>query len=264
LSPFAVAGAQPVSAAAPPREKARRSPYVLAALTVLGVGALVWLQSSQRPVPSAEPQVTAALVAQRPQASVRCDRPLPPGSIRLPSGSTWPVERLCEAEASIARRAELSAALADANANAQAALEPPHPYYSVVVQAAPAQPTVQLKHASRARITVQLTGATCSAIAGVLLREAGSGGHLLGAAAERDIQNPCQRYVDLPFAHYGKRIAFQLEPSSYTASEVTFNGERIVVPVQELGSAPSKPRPSAKPPRPRPPRDCLPPAEFCR
>jgi serine/threonine protein kinase len=274
LSPFSRSGVSAANPPTPRRAPSRALVLSFAALVLLGAtGWAFWQRSvSQRAVASSGPTTAALQPAARWQLAVHCDLPLPPGNVRwVPeAGSTalgWsgPVERLCEAEASAERRAELLAAFGDATAPTEMGLEPRHPFYSVALQRVQDHLSVQLHRAARARIPLDLKGADCRAIDNVLVRKAGAGGRLLGAAAAPiSDANPCERVVELPFEDYGKRIGFQLEPAGYSASDADFQGERVSVNVQALATPPAKMQ-AGKSPRHNPAvSDCLPPKEFCR
>ncbi len=274
LSPFADPGFSGVASGKPRRGSPRRWALAPLALVLVCLGGWAFWQRSSAPVaaPSPEASLQSLEPAPRLQLDVRCDRPLPPGDFRwVPAAESttpswaWPVARLCEAESVSDRRAQLLAALGDTTQAAHAALEPQHPFYSVVLQQAPERLTIVLSHTPRARVTLALTGAPCGAIDGVLVREAGAGERVPWVAALATAANPCERSIELPFEAYGKRLSFRIEPSGYSASDVDFQGERLALAVQARRT--SKAQRTAKTQHASEAQhagDCLPPAEFCR
>jgi eukaryotic-like serine/threonine-protein kinase len=280
LSPFADPGFSGAAIGKTRRGSPRRWP--LAPLVLVCLGGWVFWQRSSAPVAAPSPEASRQSLepAPRLQLGVRCDRPLPPGDFRwVPASESttrpwaWPVERLCEAESLADRRAELLTALGDTTLPAHAALEPQHPFYSVVLQQTPERLTIALRHAQSARVTLALRGAPCSAIKGVLVREAAAGGRAPWVAATPAAADPCERSVELPFEAYGRRLSFRIEPSEYSVSDLEFQGERLALGVQANARRPSKAPRIAKTQHgneAQPGReaqhagDCLPPAEFCR
>jgi serine/threonine protein kinase len=275
LSPFSV----PVVALAPlPSLRARWPrrwwlPSLAVGLICVGGWALRSHSSASVAAPSAEPNIASLQPAPGLQLAVHCDLPLPAGMIRwLPAaggpvlGSAWSVERLCEAQGSADRRAELLSALGAAPGSPAAALEPPHPFYSLSIQRTPERLSIELRHESRARVALELTGARCSIVERVVVHEPGPAGRVLAMSAPLGAgANPCERSVELPFDEYGKRLGLRLQPSTQIANDVDFQSPRITVSVQPATTPPIKAssvkRPSQKA---VPSKDCLPPKEFCR
>jgi hypothetical protein len=231
----------------PAAAQAQRRWLPAIAAGVLLIGGALLLRPASVPIDRKSPAARASVVPPpsvplaQPKWSIRCEQPVPNGNIVLGSARIA-LAALCagseEAQLFLSDQPSLS--------GTSAALDPPHPFYSIEVRRNPREPVFELKRTLRKLVPLRLKGKDCAGIRRADVRVNGLAANIparavaLPASGTDPNGADCEFTVSLPFEAFGKTLSFALQPSEYVANDVPFDATPVGVTVRKVpASAPT-------------------------